>query len=82
MIGPHPFHAVGEKYIVAVRDGAGAIPVLLPVLETPLEVDEILDTVDGILLTGSPSNVSPKMRHRKSCSCCAAAKSAAGTRLA
>lgn len=60
IIGPHPFHAVGEKYIVAARDGAGAIPLLLPVLETPLEIDEILDAVDGILLTGSPSNVAPR----------------------
>jgi putative glutamine amidotransferase len=60
MIGPHPFHAVGEKYIVAVRDGANAIPVLIPVLETPIDIDEILQTVDGILLTGSPSNVAPK----------------------
>jgi putative glutamine amidotransferase len=60
MIGPHPFHAVGEKYIVAVRDGAGALPILLPVLETPIEIDEILDTVDGIFLTGSPSNVGPR----------------------
>jgi len=59
MIGLHPFHAVGEKYIVAVRDGAGALPVLVPVLETPLEIDEIVDTVDGIMLTGSPSNVAP-----------------------
>lgn len=60
MIGPHPFHAVGEKYIVAVRDGARALPLLVPVLETPIDIEEILDTVDGILLTGSPSNVAPK----------------------
>ena len=60
MIGPHPFHAVGEKYIVAVRDGAHALPLLIPVLETPIDIEEILDTVDGILLTGSPSNVAPK----------------------
>ena len=59
MIGPHPFHAVGEKYIVAVRDGASAIPVLIPVLDNPIEIDEILATVDGIFLTGSPSNVDP-----------------------
>lgn len=59
MIGPHPFHAVGEKYIVAARDGADAIPVLIPVLEKPIDVEEILNTVDGILLTGSPSNVAP-----------------------
>lgn len=61
MIGPHPFHAVGEKYIVAVRDGAGAIPILIPVLENPIEIDEILETVDGIFLTGSPSNVNPSL---------------------
>jgi len=60
IIGPHPFHAVGEKYIVAARDGASAIPVLLPVLEKPIDIEEILDTVDGILLTGSPSNVAPR----------------------
>lgn len=61
MMGPHPFHAVGEKYIVAVRDGAGAIPVLIPVLQKPIDIEEILDSVDGILLTGSPSNVAPKL---------------------
>lgn len=60
MIGPHPFHAVGEKYIVAVRDGAGALPLLIPVLDKPIDIAEILETVDGILLTGSPSNVAPK----------------------
>ena len=60
VIGAHPFHAVGEKYIVAVRDGAGALPVLLPVLEDPIDIDEIVETVDGLLLTGSPSNVAPK----------------------
>lgn len=61
MIGPHPFHAVGEKYVVAVRDGAGAIPVLIPVLADPVSNAEILETVDGILLTGSPSNVHPSL---------------------
>lgn len=61
IIGAHPFHAVGEKYIVAVRDAAGALPVLLPVLETPIDIDEIVETVDGILLTGSPSNVAPQL---------------------
>jgi len=59
MIGPHPFHAVGEKYIAAVRDGAGAIPLLIPVLENPIALEEILTVVDGIFLTGSPSNVAP-----------------------
>lgn len=61
MIGPHPFHAVGEKYVVAVRDGARAIPLLIPVLEDPIAMDGILSIVDGVFLTGSPSNVAPDL---------------------
>jgi putative glutamine amidotransferase len=60
MIGPHPFDAVGEKYITAVRDGAETLPFLIPVLPDPIPADEILDSIDGLLFTGSPSNVSPK----------------------
>ena len=60
MVGAHPFHMVGEKYIDAVRDGAGAVPLLIPVLNPPLEPEEILHKVDGLLLTGSPSNVAPR----------------------
>ena len=59
MLGPHPFHAVGEKYVLAVSDGARAIPFLIPVLESPVPLDALLDRLDGVLLTGSPSNVAP-----------------------
>jgi putative glutamine amidotransferase len=59
MIGPHPFHAVGEKYIRAVVEAAGAIPFLIPSLGEALDLDEVLDRLDGILFTGSPSNVEP-----------------------
>jgi putative glutamine amidotransferase len=59
MIGPHPFHAVGEKYIAAVVQAADCLPLLIPVLETPLDVSEILERVDGIFFPGSPSNVEP-----------------------
>jgi len=59
MIGPHPFHAVGEKYIAAVVQAADCLPLLIPVLETPLDASEILARVDGIFFTGSPSNVEP-----------------------
>lgn len=59
MIGPHPFHAVGEKYIAAVVQAADCLPLLIPVLETPLDVTEILAHVDGLFFTGSPSNVEP-----------------------
>ena len=32
MLGPHPFHCVGEKYITAVAEAADAVPVLIPSL--------------------------------------------------
>jgi putative glutamine amidotransferase len=60
MLGAHPFHIVGEKYITAVRDGAGALPVLIPALDPPVPPQELLAALDGFLFTGSPSNVSPK----------------------
>jgi putative glutamine amidotransferase len=60
MLGAHAFHIVGEKYITAVRDAAGALPVLIPVLDPPISPSELLAAVDGLLFTGSPSNVSPK----------------------
>jgi putative glutamine amidotransferase len=55
----HPFHAVGEKYITGVIDGAGALPVLIPSLDSHLDPAAVLDRVDGIALSGSPSNVAP-----------------------
>jgi putative glutamine amidotransferase len=59
MIGQHPFHAVGEKYIRAVVEAAGAIALLIPALGEELHPDELLERLDGILFTGSPSNVEP-----------------------
>jgi putative glutamine amidotransferase len=59
LIGGMPFHAVGEKYIEAVRDVAEAMPVLIPVTSEPFDQDPILDYVDGLFFTGSASNVAP-----------------------
>jgi putative glutamine amidotransferase len=61
MVGKHPFHIAGEKYIAAVREGSGLLPLLIPVLPDPLPPDEVLAAVDGLLFTGSPSNVSPRL---------------------
>ncbi|MGI3779096.1 MAG: gamma-glutamyl-gamma-aminobutyrate hydrolase family protein [Janthinobacterium lividum] len=52
-------HAVAEQYVAAVRDGAGAVPVLLPPLGPPAEA--LLDRLDGLLLPGSESNVAPAL---------------------
>jgi len=59
-VGDHAFHMVGEKYIDAVRDGSGALPFLIPVLTPPLQPNDILPSVDGLLFTGSTSNVAPR----------------------
>jgi putative glutamine amidotransferase len=56
-VGKHPFHISGRKYIDAVRL-AGCQPLIVPTA-APEEFDALLDLADGILLTGSPSNVHP-----------------------
>jgi putative glutamine amidotransferase len=60
VVGHHPFHMAGEKYILAIRDGVGALPYLIPVLADPFAPADILASVDGLLFTGSASNVSPR----------------------
>ena len=54
-----PVHQANDEYIIAVRDGAGAVPLLIPSSDTPLPVAEVLAAVDGLLFTGAPSNVAP-----------------------
>jgi putative glutamine amidotransferase len=49
----------GEKYIRAVAGGAQALPMLIPALGAELELSAILSACDGLMLTGSPSNVEP-----------------------
>ena len=57
MMGEHPFHIAGRKYVDAVRL-AGALPLIAPPFDEG-ELDGLLDVADGVLLTGSPSNVHP-----------------------
>ena len=59
MVGLHPFHMVGEKYARAVMEAAGAAPLLIPALAEELRFDDLLGRLDGLLFTGSPSNVEP-----------------------
>ncbi len=59
MLGPHPFHAVGDKYARAVLEAAGGLPVLIPAMAEELGLDELLERLDAVMFTGSPSNVEP-----------------------
>lgn len=53
-----PYLVLGDKYARAIRDGAGAQPVMFP-LAGPEQIPGLLALVDGVMLTGSPSNVDP-----------------------
>jgi len=53
-------HTVNDEYIVAIRDGAGALPLLIPSTDAPLDIRAGLEAVDGLLFTGAPSNVAPR----------------------
>ena len=57
VLGEHPFHVAGKKYIDAVRL-AGCLPVVLPSVDGD-ELEQWLALADGVLLTGSPANVHP-----------------------
>jgi putative glutamine amidotransferase len=59
LYGKHYFHMAGEKYIEAIAVGAKAMPVLIPALGSELDLPSLLDACDGLLLTGSASNVEP-----------------------
>lgn len=58
-IGLHPFNIVGEKYLLSVVNGAKGFPLVIPSLDVELPTKDLLARLDGILFTGSPSNVEP-----------------------
>jgi len=53
------FHTVNERYTNAVIDAVQGLPLLIPAIGPKADCGAILDRLDGILLTGSPSNVEP-----------------------
>jgi putative glutamine amidotransferase len=53
------FHRVGDKYVMAVLDGAGGLPLLIPALGPRLDRAALLPRLDGLLITGARSNVEP-----------------------
>jgi putative glutamine amidotransferase len=59
VLDPHPSHIAGEKYLKALIDGSDALPIIVPSLADQIGVDEILSQIDGVMLTGSYSNVEP-----------------------
>jgi len=53
-----PYLVLGDKYARALKEHAAVQPVLFPLAQAD-QLDELLSLVDGVMLTGSPSNVHP-----------------------
>lgn len=60
-IGLHPYHVAGDKYLRAVALGAGGMPLIIPAMADAFDLALLLEHLDGLLLTGSPSNVQPHL---------------------
>ncbi|WP_075217777.1 gamma-glutamyl-gamma-aminobutyrate hydrolase family protein [Mongoliimonas terrestris] len=57
----YTWHAAPQPYLEAALDRAGALPLILPSFGDRLALDAALDRVDGVLVTGSRSNVHPSL---------------------
>ena len=53
------FHTVADRYPNAVIEAAGCLPLVIPAVGPKTDLSALLDALDGLLLTGSPSNVEP-----------------------
>ena len=56
-----PNHAASDTYVRATDEVIGAVPVLLPANGPAADIETLLDRLDGIVLTGSRSNVQPEL---------------------
>jgi putative glutamine amidotransferase len=54
----YTWHAAADTYLKAVA-AIGAVPLLLPSLGPAIDLEALLPRIDGVLLTGSRSNVHP-----------------------
>jgi putative glutamine amidotransferase len=56
-IGAHLNHTAQLKYVAAVADGARCTPLIVPALGAATDFEALLAMADGVMLTGSHSNV-------------------------
>lgn len=55
----YTWHAAPSTYLEAVLGVSGGLPVILPAFGPRLDLDAVLDRVDGVVATGSKTNVHP-----------------------
>jgi putative glutamine amidotransferase len=56
-----PNHAASDTYVRATDLIVGGVPVLMPANGPTADIETLLDRLDGIILTGSRSNVQPTL---------------------
>jgi putative glutamine amidotransferase len=59
-VGTEHGQAVMERYLYGAAPYIDAIPMLIPSLPQLVDADEIAGRIDGLMLTGSPSNLEPR----------------------
>jgi putative glutamine amidotransferase len=59
-VGPHRAHVVVDKYITAVVEGADALAFAVPALGERQPIRALVEALDGLLFTGSHSNIEPR----------------------
>lgn len=64
MGGKHPTYFLRARYLNAIEE-AGGIPFILPLMDQPLAWKQMLSSIDGLLLTGSGSDLSPELYGEK-----------------
>jgi putative glutamine amidotransferase len=57
----YDWHAAPATYLEAVISRSGATPLILPAFGSRIDFDAVLDRVDGVVCTGSRSNVHPSL---------------------
>jgi putative glutamine amidotransferase len=57
----YTWHAAPRQYLEAAIAGANVFPVLVPSFGDRLDLDQLLASVDGVMVTGSKSNVHPSL---------------------
>jgi putative glutamine amidotransferase len=58
-IDGYRWHAASETYLKAITTGLGGIPLIIPSLAGAIDIETLLDRLDGVFMTGSRSNVHP-----------------------
>lgn len=56
-----PNHAASDTYVQAVEKVMGAVPILIPASGDSADVETLVSRLDGVILTGSRSNVQPRL---------------------